>query len=54
MNITRYFFFCFIKLVAKASHSASIIASTPSVSKYKMFYVCEANVSRHVLVCIFE
>jgi hypothetical protein len=27
---------------------------TPSVSKYKMFKLCEANVSRHLLVCIFE
>jgi hypothetical protein len=27
---------------------------TPSVLKYKMFSVCEANVSRHVLVCVFE
>jgi hypothetical protein len=30
------------------------LTSTPSVSKYKMFYVCEANVSRHLLVYIFE
>jgi hypothetical protein len=29
-------------------------STTPSVSKYKMFKVCEANVSRHVLVYIFK
>jgi hypothetical protein len=27
---------------------------TPSVSKYKIFYICETNISRHVLVYIFE
>jgi hypothetical protein len=30
------------------------IIYTPSVPKYKMFLICEANISKHVLVCIFE
>jgi hypothetical protein len=41
------------KLKRSTSANTWIFRYTPSVLKYKMFKVCEANVSRHVLVYIF-
>jgi hypothetical protein len=32
----------------------NVLIYTPSVHKYKMLYLCEANVSREVLMCIFK
>jgi hypothetical protein len=36
-----------------ADPGEAAITSTPSVSKYKMFYLCEANVFSYLLVCRF-
>jgi hypothetical protein len=32
----------------------NLLFYTPSILKYKMFYLCETNIARHLLVCRFS